>query len=482
MPDIKNTLKTLYQQAEEAVDRQKFHTQFQFEVAGQAIDTFRVMHWHGTDKISSLYRYTLSLAASDYIDGADVLGKSATLRFGREGQMCVIHGQVREVSHHGQFLSDYAEEYQIVIESPLVKLHRTRQSRIFLNLDLKSVIEQILLTAGFAASSFRINLKNRYPVREYTAQYNESDFNFFTRLLDDAGIFYRFVQQEDQALLVIQDDSTATSNKTSSFALTYLPFTGLLEDEETVQRLQSWQHYLPKNVKRRDINYCFPRYTLLQQARSTGPGNDSIYTSRAAMLEEAEQQTHREQQALDCQRSGYSAETNCRGIAAGSTLTLSGLPNKLYDGEFLVVSVLQQGGQAPGFMFKDSPLSEMSDAPQRHQPGQNIKHYHNELTMIKKSTPYRQPIDHDKPTRINGLFVAKIVTLTGGDIAYRNEYDYYRLNKPQANTNTQTGDDNRAMSHPSADTSFPLHAGMLVLITCQDGNPNWPVILARHIG
>ncbi|MDO8990028.1 MAG: type VI secretion system tip protein TssI/VgrG, partial [Sideroxyarcus sp.] len=352
MDPIPEKLNSIYQQANSALAST---THFLFKVANQPDSTFKVIHWQGTEAISNSYRYTLSLSADDVLDAAKFLGQTATLSIDRDGELRPIHGYVSEMHYIGPLVSDHAEEYQLVIESPLAKLNLTRQSRVFLNLDLKSLIEQILLSAGFTADSFKLDLKTTYPVREYIAQYNETDFNFFSRQLEHAGIFYNFVQQDKQALLVIQDDSAQLPAMAGTAALIYLPASGQVQGEETVQLLEMELRYLPESVKRKDHNYRTPESTLLSQASTTSKipavGTDYIYGERAVTLEEAEQLARRRQQMYDCQRETYAAETNCRGILAGTTFSISGHPQDRYNGDYLVVSVLHQGNQSNAFAF-----------------------------------------------------------------------------------------------------------------------------------
>ena len=355
MPEIPNALNSLYQQAEAAVASLLSQTHFLFTVADQSKSTFKVIHWQGSEKISSSYRYTLSLAARGVVDESKILGKDATLSIDWEGEMRVIHGYVGEINYIGPLVADMAEEYQIVIASPLSKLNLNGQCRVFLNLDLKGVIEQVLLTAGFAATSFQIDLKNAYPVREYIAQYNETDFNFFSRLLEHAGAFYSFVQQDEQALLVIQDDSAQLPAMAGVGALIYVPASGQVESEESVQLLQKELHYLPESVKRKDYNYRTPESTLIGEA-TTGSkipatGTDYTYGELAPSLEEIEQLARRRQEMVDCQREVYSAETNCRGMVSGTTFSIHGHPQEYYNGDYLVVSILHQGDQSHGFAF-----------------------------------------------------------------------------------------------------------------------------------
>jgi type VI secretion system secreted protein VgrG len=448
---------------------------FLFQVTDHPKDTFKVINWQGTEAISTSYLYTLSLATDGPLDTKQFVGQSATLNIDRDGEMRLIHGCISGIERIGALVADNAIEYQITFASPLYKLNLTRQSRIFLNLDLKSLIEQVLLTAGFTADSFKIDLKTTYPVREYIAQYNESDFNFFQRMLEHAGVFYSFVQQEKQALLVIQDDSALLSAMPGTAALTYQPASDQIDEEETVHLLQRQMFYLPESVKRKDHNYRTPETTLTSEARTTSKipakGTDYVYGERAVTMEEGEQLARRRQEMYDCQRENFIAETNCRGITAGTTLSFSGHPQDGYDGDYLVVSVLHQGDQSNAFAFGGGKTQSATG-----------KTYHNEAILIKKETPYRPAVDRSRIPLVLGTLTAKIET-TGGDYAYLDDQGRYRLKNMFDTNDTKEGEASHPvrMMQPSAGSNygmhFPLHAGTEVIVACMNGDPDRPVIL-----
>jgi type VI secretion system secreted protein VgrG len=450
-------------------------THFHFEVTDQPQSTFKVIHWQGNEAISTSYRYTLNLSTSGYLDTTQFVGKDATLSIDRDGEMRLIHGCISGIERIGELAADHAIEYEITLESPLYKLNLTRQSRVFLNLDLKSLIEQVLLTSGFTADSFKIDLQATYPVREYIAQYNEIDFNFFSRLLEHAGVFYSFIQQEKQALLVIQDDSAQLPAMTGTAALSYVPASGQVESKETVQLLQKQQFYLPESVKRKDHNYRTPETTLLSQATTKSKipavGTDYVYGERAVTMEEGEQLARRRQEMYDCQRENYIAETNCRGMTSGTTFTVSGNPQDDYNGDYLVLSVLHQGDQSNTFAFGGG-----------HTVAATGKTYHNEAILIKKETPYRPAVDCKRIPLVLGTLTAKIET-TGGDYAYLDDQGRYRLKNLFDVGDTPEGAASHPvrMMQPSAGANygmhFPLHAGTEVLVACMNGDPDRPVIL-----
>ncbi|MDO8988593.1 MAG: type VI secretion system tip protein VgrG [Sideroxyarcus sp.] len=181
--------------------------------------------------------------------------------------------------------------------------------------------------------------------------------------------------------------------------------------------------------------------------------------------------TRRRQQMYDCQRETYAAETNCRGILAGTTFSISGHPQDRYNGDYLVVSVLHQGNQSNAFAF--------GGAQSLAATGQT---YHNEAILIKKDTPYRPPVDRKRIPLVLGTLTAKIES-TGGDYAYLDDQGRYRL-KPLfdvASTNAGEASHPVRMMQPSAGANygmhFPLHAGTEVIIACMNGDPDRPVIL-----
>jgi hypothetical protein len=63
---------------------------------------------------------------------------------------------------------------------------------------------------------------------------------------EHAGLFYNFVQQYKQALLVIQDDSVALPQMAGSGSLAYKPVTGQVEDAEAVKNGDGSQLFLMK--------------------------------------------------------------------------------------------------------------------------------------------------------------------------------------------------------------------------------------------
>ncbi|WP_267911970.1 contractile injection system protein, VgrG/Pvc8 family, partial [Citrobacter cronae] len=83
-----------------------------------------------------------------------------------------------------------ADRYQFVLRPWLWWLTLASNNRVFQNLSAQEIVEQVFKDGGF--SDYKFQLKTKPAKREYCLQYNESDFNFVSRLLEQEGIFWFF--------------------------------------------------------------------------------------------------------------------------------------------------------------------------------------------------------------------------------------------------------------------------------------------------
>lgn len=86
-------------------------------------------------------------------------------------------------------------EFVIDVAPSLMMTRLRRDYRIFTNVTAKQVINTILTEHGIVFDDTKV--KYVTEVREYCVQYEESDFDFINRLMEDEGIFYFFKYDED---------------------------------------------------------------------------------------------------------------------------------------------------------------------------------------------------------------------------------------------------------------------------------------------
>jgi type VI secretion system secreted protein VgrG len=97
--------------------------------------------------------------------------------------------------------------YSATLVPRLWFLNQTIDCRIFQRLSVVEILRQLFEDAGLTRFEFRI-FGERRPL-PYTSQYNETDFQFATRLMEASGYFYFFEHRRDGELLVIADANAA---------------------------------------------------------------------------------------------------------------------------------------------------------------------------------------------------------------------------------------------------------------------------------
>ena len=94
----------------------------------------------------------------------------------------------------------------------LLTLHA--DNRIFQNKSVPEIIEEVFSDLGL--KDFKKSLNGTYAKREYCVQYQESSFDFVSRLMEDEGIFYYFEHSDGKHMMVLADDSDGYAKCTGS--------------------------------------------------------------------------------------------------------------------------------------------------------------------------------------------------------------------------------------------------------------------------
>jgi len=164
----------------------------------------------GEEHVSGLFQFNLEMVSEDNaLDFKAIVGKPVTVTLKlAEGAKHYFNGIV------GRFVQDETNvrltRYQAEIHPWLWLLTKTADCRIFQNKSVPDIIKSIFTDLGFR--DFRDDLKKSYDKLEYCVQYNETAFNFVSRLMEDEGIFYFFEHSDGKHTLVLGDD--ADSHKT----------------------------------------------------------------------------------------------------------------------------------------------------------------------------------------------------------------------------------------------------------------------------
>src|SRR5262245_43537706 len=145
-------------------------------------DVLLIESLEGTEGVSQLFRFQLVLV-SEKRDVAlnAIVGQNVTIALElAERKMRYINGFVSRFSQ-GDVDSRVAHYYMEVVPW-LWFLTRTTDCRIFQKKTVPDIIQQIFKDLGF--TDFRPALQGSFEPREYCVQYQETDFNFVSRLAE----------------------------------------------------------------------------------------------------------------------------------------------------------------------------------------------------------------------------------------------------------------------------------------------------------
>ncbi|HEV6964076.1 type VI secretion system Vgr family protein [Roseateles sp.] len=219
-------------------------------------------------------------------------------------------------------------------------------------------------------------LTEAYPVRDYVVQYNETDFQFISRLLQEWGINYHFEHAAGVHRLVlcdhnggftpIQPDEPASSYH----RLAFYPL-GHKTDEEYIHAFAPLHRLTAGAYASAEHDYTRPRAALSAEARDpqqTGQAGQEVYLWRGAQTlgtgdgavhlaasdwnqpnKGADRQAHATEpqgqhlarlrmQALRQVGERAHGQAHCRGIAAGHSFTLVNHPSQAANTEYLTLA------------------------------------------------------------------------------------------------------------------------------------------------
>jgi len=423
--------------------------------------------------ISSDYELTITIKASK-LEYDKVIGKNTllTMKWGDTDNI-YMHGIVTNISLVKKVKDqENAFIYVVNVASPITVLRYTRQNKVFLKKTVIEIIEDVLKANNLSNSLFEFKTKAQYQPREIVVQYDESDFEFISRLMSYHGIFFFFTQTKETAMLVLHDkaeDLQTISGKKLRFEV----LSGQNTRTEIMFAIRSRAEFLTNTVCFKDYNYRQPEVPLDIESVSTnrisGHGVNYIYGEHFKNLDDGQELIRIRQEALDCQRLTFVGESDCRGLIPGQRFELCEHKDPEFNREYLVLEVEHAANES----FANTT------------GGNNIQMgYSNKVLLIPAGVPFRTPMQAAR--KIYGSFTAMVET-TGGEYAYLDDQGRYRIRLPFDRGDANQGEASHpvrlAQPYSGKDYGFhfPLHADTEVIITCVNGDADRPIIIgAAH--
>ena len=187
-------------------------------------DTLLFGRMQAAERLSQPFEYVVTaFSERGDLDADTILGKPVTVKIATEEKPPrYFQGLAADFT-----LVNFAEqlyEYQVTLRPWLWFLTQTADCRTFLNMTVPDIVQEVCKQAGF--TDLRLALSGSYDPWEYCNQFRETDFNFVSRLLEQAGIFYFFEHSASKHEWVLCDDAAQLTTVPAYETIPFLPDSG----------------------------------------------------------------------------------------------------------------------------------------------------------------------------------------------------------------------------------------------------------------
>ncbi|NLL13816.1 MAG: type VI secretion system tip protein VgrG [Fibrobacter sp.] len=444
-------------------------SQFYFLTAKHAETTFDVMEFYGKEAVSFPYEFNVHLISDNNDISPDtILGQPATLFIYRNGQYYPYSGIVVEF----ELLDGDSQKcsYRAMLVASLWITRLNYRSRIFQNMTISEIIQSVLKEANIGNFSIDLSSGTKH---EYIVQYQETDLNFISRLMEGAGIFYYFREPPksgDQIKpgasceqLIITDNPKFERIEEPS-GIIYRPSDGMAkmsgrEKFESVNTVRFSKSIIQSEVVVKSYNYRCPEVTIAgkQPISSGNYGTFYEYGGSYKTVDDAQKGAQLICKRLQTRQHRISGTGDCRGFRAGYSFELQEHKIARLCIPYIITEVIHSGGC-----------------------GDNT--YHNQFLAIPAEMASRfAPEKSASDPKVSGILSAQI---EGNEEAYATIDDKgrYRVRLPfdlSSNSNNCNGSKQIRLAQPYCGSQygfhFPSHQGTEMVLACVDGDPNKPV-------
>jgi type VI secretion system secreted protein VgrG len=422
--------------------------------------------------LSGIYTIHLRLATdSADLESSEILGSQLAVH-------CFHENTDKERYFHGYIvdatLDQWTETGRPIVNVTMAPwlwfLTRSQNCKIFQALSIPDIIKQVFETNGFSDVTYQ--LAESYTAREYCVQYQESDFAFVSRLMEEEGIYYFFKHSGSGHSLVVTDSSAGHYPLRSGKKVPYYPPTqNVMRQSFCVSHFGQTRQIRSNHIALMSFDFKKPRASLMtknqiQSAHELGDAEIFDYSGRYTEFSSGERYArirNEEQAALvDC----YSATCNVLDLAPGSTFELTDFPLGKLNQAYVAY-------QCSHHLVAESENSVTSSAATHSVT----------CSVLKNKTPYRPTRSTPKP-RIAGPQTAIVVGPSGeeiftdnyGRIKVRFHWDRYANSNENDSCWIRVA---QAWAGMNWGAIYLPRTGQEIVVSFLDGDPDRPLITGR---
>ncbi|MEZ8191303.1 MULTISPECIES: type VI secretion system Vgr family protein [Vibrio] len=413
-----------------------------------------------SEYLSKPFKIELTLISKNFsID--DQLGQKLSItRFindtNNQAATRVFNGIVTQVQLLGMDSNLQYSSYRITLRPWFWLLIHTHSFRVYQNQSTKDIVSDVLTQAGFSGSFKAGTMPS--SKREYCVQYDESDFDFVTRLLAEEGVHYFFQHSDSDHVMMLQDaQSPYKKSDIGKLDMIEVPS----GNNPLLDKWMPQGQFHGASIELTSYDYSQTKLVSSKQKKSSHKiANNTKLTKQfypnlgitGGMEDLASNLVKRRIEQLEQNYQTVEAEAQHDLFELGKWFSLSSHLDKDQLGDYLVTEL--------------------------HTSYSTENHCQTRLTLLDTSTPnYPSPTDKAK---IHGLQSAIVAGNTAGEI---NQDEQGRV-RIQFHWDTQTSGDKTScyvrvaqmMAGNGYGAQFIPRVGQEVLVSFIDGDPDQPII------
>ncbi|NIG16619.1 type VI secretion system Vgr family protein [Pantoea sp. Cy-640] len=312
----------------------------------------------GAEALSQSFELNAELLATDArIDRHALLGQPVTFTLPTQSLLSprYLNGKITRVAVRSEELSGtrYAV-YQLRVEPDLWPMRRDRNLRIFQGQTVPQIVQTLLQENGVNVET---RLGSSYRVWEYCVQYQESSFDFISRLMELEGIYYWFRHEAERHVMVLCDGADQHEAFAGYETIPYhVTASGGSVTEEGISQWSLCESVTPGMYSTDDYDFRKPNAWMLQARQnpvSPVPGAVDVYDWPGHFVDHShgEFYTRIRQEVWQVAHHSVSGTGTATGIAPGYRFGIVNAPHFSDNGEYLVTSArydFEENGYASG--------------------------------------------------------------------------------------------------------------------------------------
>ena len=432
-------------------------------------DVLVLTDFSGSEGLGELFEYHIeALSDQENIDFDPAIGQGCMVKLKTDDDKTrIYHGIMTEAQWIGW--RDEFCRYRVVLRPWLWLLGHKADCRIFLDKNVKDIIQEVFSKAGFTDFEFRTTAS--YDKIEYCVQYRESDLAFVSRLMEHFGIYYFFEPSDGKHTMVLADSRSSHKPISDLPKVAINLAAGAYQDKE--QTLSDWvsqRRFRTGKVHFNDYDYLQPKKDLKapkEAAEKYTHAKLEVYDYHHKYDEKGKGEIHAQfrleaEQAIDHRRTGSG---DAASLHPGGLVTVEKHPTSKENREYLIVHASHH--------FTSQHYRSGAGA------GAGPQGYNGAFVFQPSDRPFRSLPLTPKP-RIYGIQTAKVVGAKGEDSEEISTDKYGRIwvqfhwdREPQKTCPIRVA---QVWAGKKWGGIFIPRVGMEVIVDFLEGDPDRPVV------